>query len=98
MTEHKEFIPNSRLSIRAESRNGAFVMSCRVIGDCVGFRESDCIFTDFQGIVAALEASSIPWERYEQGGGSFDAHSIRDLDISLNEAQRLSVIQIDSTE
>jgi hypothetical protein len=98
MSDHTEFLPRFQASIRAKPKDRCFVLSCEIVGDEVGFRTSERQFPNIGSILEALRIAEIPPARYETAINALDGHAISDFAVSLNEAQRLAIIQTDSTE
>lgn len=99
MNDHTEFIPTFLLNLRCcDEGPNPYVVSCSIVGEIVGFRGVVRRFRDKGDLKAALDRVGIAPDRYVTVISAEDDGKTRSFPIDLNEAQRLSVIQTDTTE
>jgi hypothetical protein len=100
MSDHTEFLPDFLLNVRFDEGNGPYVVSCSIVGQLVGFRGVVRKFANKESLISEFRSIGIPSERYADVVSAVDAEpgQTKSFRIDLNEAQRMSVIQTDSTE
>ncbi len=99
MNDHTEFMPTFLLNLRCcDEGPNPYVVSCSIVGEIVGFRGVVRRFKSKGDLKASLDCAGIAPDRYLKVISEEDDGKTRSFTIDLNEAQRLSVIQTDSTE
>jgi hypothetical protein len=98
MADHTEFIPTFRAFIQAKHKDNCFVLSCRILGEDIGFRASERRFSNIGEILSAFRTAEVRPELYEPAISALDSYAITEFNVTLNEAQRLSIVQTDTTE
>jgi|UPI00047B7BEE hypothetical protein len=99
MTE-SEAMPSFLLNLRLDEGEEPLVVSCSIVGEIVGFRGVVRRFKSSEALRKEFELAGLVPDRYGEPLSSCAAESgkTKSFAIDLNEAQKLSVIQIDSTE
>jgi len=95
-----EITPSFLLNLRLDEGETPIVVSCSIVGDTYGFRGVVRRFKDCKALEQELGVAGLRPERYTGVLSSFvsDVGKTKSFSIDLNEAQKLSVIQIDSPE
>ncbi|HEY0162926.1 MAG TPA: hypothetical protein VGB69_09630 [Edaphobacter sp.] len=98
MSDHTEFMPTFLLNLRQDKGPEPYVVSCSIVGEITGFRGVVRRFRSMEDLAISLERARIMPLRYSQA--IFDASDGKacSFPINLNEAQKLALIQTDSTE
>jgi hypothetical protein len=100
MTEQMTEMPTFLLNLRRDEGNEPYVVSCSIVGDLTGFRGVVRRFRNAKALESELGTVGIEPERYAAIISGVDAKpgETKHFGINLNEAQRLSLIQTDTTE
>jgi hypothetical protein len=100
MNQSMTEMPALLFNLRCDNGKDPYVVSCSIVGDTTGLRGLVRRFASLQKVESELKGAGISSERYASILAAVDAErgSIKHFDINLNEAQKLSIIQIDSTE
>lgn len=100
MNESMTDMPAFLFNLRHDKGEDPYVVSCSIVGEITGLRGVVRRFVDIQTVESELKAVGIPYDRYSStiAGAEAERGSTKYFDINLNEAQKLSLIQIDSTE
>lgn len=95
-----EVLPSFLLNMRLDEGETPIIVSCSIVGDIDGFRGVVRRFKDCKALEAEFGFAGLRPERYTDALCSFVAEvgRTKSFTIDLNEAQKLSVIQIDSPE
>lgn len=95
-----EMIPSFLLNLRLDEGDLPIIVSCSIVGDITGFRGVVRRLKDCKALEQEFGSAGLAPERYRNVLSSFvaEAGRTRSFPIDLNEAQKLSVIQIDSPE
>ena len=93
-------MPALLFNLRCDRGKDPYVVSCSIVGDITGLRGVVRRFGSLQMVESELKGAGISSERYASVLTAVDAErdTCKHFDINLNEAQKLSIIQIDSTE
>jgi hypothetical protein len=86
------------LNLRRESDPGQFVACCNVQGEQHGVEPVNRTFSSETELIAALRGNGINPNRYQSTLEAVRAGSDSSFEINLNEAQKLDILRIDSTE
>jgi len=98
MSPSTVILPSFLLNIRRDAGPEPYIVSCSMVGETGGFSGMVRRFRSKEEFAADLDAVGISSERYSPALSTVDAGKTQSFDISLNEAQRLSVILTDTTE
>jgi hypothetical protein len=100
MNQSMTEMPNLLFNVRCDNGKDPYVVSCSIVGDITGLRGLVRRFASSQKVESELKGAGISSERYANILAAVDAErgTVKHFDIDLNEAQKLSIIQIDSTE
>ncbi|HTH53441.1 MAG TPA: hypothetical protein VL495_05795 [Edaphobacter sp.] len=90
--------PAFLLNLRLGSGPEPYVLSCSMVGETCGFSGIVRRFRTKEALIADLNTVGIVSERYSPALLVIDAGECQSFDITLNEAQKLSVILTDTTE
>ena len=95
-----EMIPSFLLNLRLDEGESPIVVSCSIVGEISGFFGVVRRFKDCRALEQEFGSAGVRPERYQSVLSSFmaEAGRTKSFPIDLNEAQKLSVIQIDSPE
>jgi hypothetical protein len=95
-----EILPSFLLNLRLDEGESPIVVSCSIVGDISGFRGVVRRFKDCAALENEFGSAGVHPGRYQGVLCSFvaEAGRTKSFPIDLNEAQKLSVIQIDSPE
>lgn len=95
-----EIIPSFLLNLRLDEGESPIIVSCSIVGDISGFSGVVRRFKDCQSLEHEFGSAGVHPERYQGVLSSFlaEAGRTKSFPIDLNEAQKLSIIQIDSSE
>jgi hypothetical protein len=95
-----ETMPSFLLNLRFDEGAEPIVVSCSIIGDTLGFRGVVRRFKNPEMLQSELGSAGLRSEQYAAAlaACAADVGQTKSFPIELNEAQKLSVIQIDSTE
>jgi hypothetical protein len=95
-----EMIPTFLLNLRLDEGELPIIVSCSIVGDITGFRGVVRRFRDCKRLEQEFGFAGLSPHRYQDVLSSFlaEAGKTKSFPIDLNEAQKLSVIQIDSPE
>jgi len=93
-------MPKFLLNVRLDQGSEPYVVSCSIVGQPVGVRGVVRRFGSKDQLIKALNLTEIEPERYNVAISTVDTDpgETKSFHVDLNEAQRLSVIQTDSTE
>jgi hypothetical protein len=100
MQDHTEFMPDFLLNLRLDEGPNPYVVSCSIVGQVVGFRGVVRRFADRSELMSQLNDAGILSDRYNDPLAHIEAEpgQAKSFALDLNEAQRLSIIQTDTTE
>lgn len=95
-----ETMPSFLLNLRLDEGEEPIIVSCSIVGDTYGFRGVVRRFKNSEVLRRELGFAGLQPERYTGAlsACAAEAGKTKSFPIELNEAQKLSVIQIDSTE
>ena len=95
-----EMLPSFLLNLRMDEGEAPIIVSCSIVGDISGFSGVVRRFRDCAALEQEFGLAGVRADRYEGALSSFvaEAGKTKSFPIDLNEAQKLSVIQIDSPE
>lgn len=91
-------LPSFLLNIRRDAGPEPYIVSCSMVGQTDGFCGIVRRFQSKEQFAAHLDALGIPTDRYSSALSTVDVGKTESFGISLNEAQRLSIIFTDTTE
>jgi hypothetical protein len=98
-TEGGSPLPTFLFHLRIDTGELPFVAGAPIVDPIVtGYRGVIRRFRDASAVVDALEAAGISADRYEAAVAGAVSSSTTFFEISLNEAQNLSLIQTDTTK
>lgn len=86
------------LNLRRESDPGRFVACCNVQGEQGGVEPVNRMFSSESELIAALTGNGINPVRYQSALDAARSGSASSFEVNLNEAQKLDILRIDSTE
>ena len=86
------------LNLHREPTPGRFIACCNVQGEQEGVEPVHRTFTSENELIAALTGNGINPMRYKSTLEAVRSGSDSSFEINLNEAQRLDILRIDSTE
>lgn len=100
MLNHTEFLPDFLVNLRKDEGEEPYIVSCSIVGEVVGFSGVVRRFRTSEQIAAAFSQAGIPRERYEIAFSAVHHVSgeTTHFAVNLNEAQKLALINTDSTE
>ena len=99
MTDSHGCVPTFLVNLRHDTGPAPYVVSVSIVHpDVVGFRGVVRRFTSKQEIVHAFEVAGLDKVRYADALAAIDGGSYCCIDVNQNEAQKLQVLQTDSTE
>jgi len=84
--------------LRPQSHSAAFIAACSVLGKPEGFHGFERTFTGRNDVIAALDAAGISRNRYSDTVDAVGSGLDSCFEISINEAQKLDVLRLDSPE
>lgn len=95
-----EILPEFLLNLRMDEGESPIIVSCSIVGDISGFSGVVRRFRDCAALEQEFGLAGVHPERYQGVLSSFviEAGKTKSFSIDLNEAQKLSIIQIDSPE
>jgi hypothetical protein len=86
------------LNLHRGSDPGLFIAYCNVRGEQGGVEPANRTFSSESELIAALIGNGINPLRYQPALEAVRSGSDASFEINLNEAQRLDILHIDSTE
>jgi hypothetical protein len=95
-----EVMPSFLLNLRFDEGESPIIVSCSIVGDISGFSGVVRRFRDCAALEQEFGLAGVHPDRYKGALASFvaEAGHTKSFPVDLNEAQRLSIIQIDSPE
>jgi hypothetical protein len=91
-------MPNFLLNLRYESGQEPFIISCSIVGQTQGYRGLIRRFKDIDAVLVEIRHAGIAPKRYMDLIPDILPGAVVSFTIDLNEAQKLSLIQTDSSE
>lgn len=91
-------MPTFLFNLRYDSGAEPFIVSCSIVGDIHGFSGVVRRFETLDGIITNLRNAQIPPERYVGIISQLRPGTTISFGIDLNEAQKLAIIQTDTSE
>lgn len=91
-------MPTFLFNLRFDSGPCPMIVSCSIVGEIEGFRGVVRRLASMDEVCHALEHAGIARERYSALVCDFKEGSKASFEISLNEAQKLCIIQTDTSE
>ena len=92
-------MPTFLFNLRLDDGYLPYIASASIVDPIVvGYRGVIRRFPDGAAVMEALEAAGISAERYQPAVSEASSSRTASFEIDLNEAQKLSIIQIDTTE
>jgi hypothetical protein len=99
MTDPQGCVPTFQVNLRHDTGSQSYIVSVSIIHpDVAGFRGIVRRLASKQEIIHAFDVAGINQARYTDALAAIDRGSYCCIDVSQNEAQRLQVLQTDSTE
>jgi len=99
MSDPQDCVPTFQMNLREDKGLQTYIASVSIVHpDVAGFRGVVRRFTNKQEITHALEGASIEPRRYADALAAIDGGSYCCLEVDQNEAQKLQILQTDSTE
>lgn len=98
MTQSAQLMPTFLLNLRYESGQEPFIASCSIIGQTQGYRGLIRRFKDVNAVLVEIGHAGIAPKRYVGLIPDILPGAMVSFTIDLNEAQKLSLIQTDSSE
>jgi len=86
------------LNLHRGSDPGRFIACCSVQGEQQGVEPANRTFSSESELIAALTGNGINPIRYKSTLEAVRSGSDSSFEINLNEAQKLDILRIDSTE
>ncbi|HTF66738.1 MAG TPA: hypothetical protein VK638_29045 [Edaphobacter sp.] len=93
-------MPEFRLNLRRDAGAEPYILSCSIVGQTTGVHGIVRRLRHSTDVVRSLLDAGISDNRYRDAVAGIDNEpgATKSFDISLNEAQKLSVIHTESTE
>ena len=99
MIDHTEFLPAFLVNVRRDESHVPYIVSCSMVGQVIGFSGVVRRFANSDDLRSAIIQAGVPLERFEEAIVAADeVGRTASFSVDLNEAQKLSLIQTDSTE
>jgi len=98
MTDPEQFMPTFLLNLRYESGQEPFIASCSIVGQTQGYRGLVRRFKEINAVLAEMDHAGIASKRYIGLIPDIVSGTVVSFNIDLNEAQKLSLVQIDTSE
>lgn len=98
MTDSTETMPTFLLNLRYDSGEEPFIVSCSIVGQIQGFRGLVRRFKNVDTVLEEIGHAGITSKRYEGLVSNINPGAMISFTIDLNEAQKLSLIQTDTSE
>lgn len=98
MTQSTQLMPTFLLNLRYESGEEPFIVSCSIVGETQGYRGLIRRFKDINAVLVEIRHAGVTPKRYVGLIPDLLPGATVSFTIDLNEAQKLSLIQTDSSE
>lgn len=86
------------LNLRRESDPGRIIACCDVRGEQGGVEPANRKFSSESELIAALTRNGINPVRYQSALDATRSGSASSFEVNINEAQKLDILRLDSTE
>lgn len=91
-------MPTFLFNLRHDSGSQPFIVSCSIVGDIHGFSGVVRRFETIDAVITDLRSAHIAPERYVGVISQLRQGTAISFDVDLNEAQKLAIIQTDTSE
>jgi len=99
MSDPTAVMPTFLCNLRCDSASHQFIASVSIVDPIVvGFRGVIRRFEKIEDAIAAFQSAQIDPSRYASVVSSIDDGQCHSFEIDLNEAQRLDILQTDTSE